>query len=303
MDDFKGKVAFITGGGSGAALGQAKVFSQAGCKVAIADIREDHLKSAMDWFKKNRPDAVIHPIHLDITDRKAYAAAADETEKVLGPVQLLFGTAGVNMFGSVERATYDDWDWQWNVNFNGVLNGMQIFVPRMIAYGKGGYIVNTASMAAFSASSAAGIYSVTKFAVRALCEAYRDGLKKYNIGVSCLCPGNINSNIAESFMTRPKGMKTGIDADPRDIAALRNLYAQGIDPEELARLVMDAMREDRFLIIPGRGMGARMEGNMMKILDFLPPEDSDPEGVAERAKAMAAYRSAREKLDREKYGR
>ena len=303
MDDFKGKVAFITGGGSGAALGQAKVFSQAGCKVAIADIRQDHLDTAMAWFKKERPEAKIHPIHLDIADRKAYAAAADETEKVLGPVQLLFGTAGVNMFGSVERATYDDWDWQWNVNFNGVLNGMQTFVPRMIEYGKGGHIVNTASMAAFSASSAAGIYSVTKFAVRALSEAYRDGLAKYNIGVSCLCPGNINSNIAESFMTRPKGMKTGIDADPRDIAALRELYAQGIDPEELALMVKDAIIENRFLIIPGRGMGPRMEENMMKILDFLPPEDADSEGVAKRARAMTAYRAARAKLDAEKYGK
>jgi NAD(P)-dependent dehydrogenase (short-subunit alcohol dehydrogenase family) len=303
VDDFKGKVAFITGGGSGAALGQAKVFSQAGCRVAIADIRQDHLDSAMAWFKKERPGATIHPIHLDITDRKAYAAAADETEKVLGPVQLLFGTAGVNMFGSIERATYDDWDWQWNVNFNGVLNGMQTFVPRMIDYGKGGYIVNTASMAAFNASSAAGIYSVSKFAVRALCEAYRDALKKYNIGVSCLCPGNINSNIAESFVTRPKGMKTGIDADPRDIAALRGLYAQGIDPEELARMVMAAMKEDRFLVIPGAGMGPRMEESMMKILDFLPPADSDPQGVAERARAMSAYRAERAKLDAEKYGK
>jgi NAD(P)-dependent dehydrogenase (short-subunit alcohol dehydrogenase family) len=300
VDDFKDKVAFITGGGSGAGLGQAKVFSEAGCKVVIADVRQDHLDEAMAHFRKK--NAPAHPIKLDITDRKAYAAAADEAERVFGPVQLLFGTAGVNMFGSIERATYEDWDWQWDVNFNGVLNGMQTFVPRMIAHGQGGHIVNTASMAAFNASAIAGIYSVTKFAVRALCEAYRDGLAKYNIGVTCLCPGNIRSNIAEAYMTRPEGMHTGIDIDPREIEALKELYGQGIDPEELARMVMDAIKRNQMYVIPMKGGAERMEQGMRRILDFLPPEDSDPEGVRKRAQAMVAYREARAKLDKEKYG-
>jgi NADP-dependent 3-hydroxy acid dehydrogenase YdfG len=102
MHDFKGKVAFITGGGSGVALGQAKVFSKAGARVVIADIREDHLEQAMNYFR--RTDAEVHPILLDITDRAAFAAAADETERVFGPVQLLFNTAGVSIFGPLEKS-------------------------------------------------------------------------------------------------------------------------------------------------------------------------------------------------------
>ena len=80
MKDFTGKVAFITGGASGAGFGQAKVFSEAGCKIVIADIRQDHLDEAKAYFKEKKVD--VHTIKLDITDRKAYAAAADEVEKV-----------------------------------------------------------------------------------------------------------------------------------------------------------------------------------------------------------------------------
>ena len=103
MKDFKGKVAFITGGASGAGLGQAKVFSEAGCKVVIADVRQDHLDQAVAYFREKK--AEVHAVKLDITDRKAYAAAADEVERVFGsPPQLLFNTAGVNTFGPAEAS-------------------------------------------------------------------------------------------------------------------------------------------------------------------------------------------------------
>src|SRR3989304_10037353 len=127
MKDFVGKVAFIPGGASGAGFGQAKVFSEAGCKVVIADIRQDHLDEAMAYFRDKK--AQVHPIKLDITDRKAYAAAADEVEKVFGePPQLLFNTAGVNAFGPAEASTFEDYDWGMGVCLGGVINGMVTFV-------------------------------------------------------------------------------------------------------------------------------------------------------------------------------
>ena len=101
MKELAGKVAFITGGGSGVALGQAKAFAAHGMKIAIADIRRDHLDSALAYFREKK--LPVHGIQLDITDRKAYAAAADEAEKVFGPVQLLCNTAGVSQFGPVQR--------------------------------------------------------------------------------------------------------------------------------------------------------------------------------------------------------
>ena len=207
MRDLEGKVAFITGGGSGVGLGQAKVFAlEAGMKVVIADIRQDHLDQAMDYFKDK--DAAVHPVLLDITDREAYVKAADEAEKVFGPVQLLCNTAGVSQFGPVENATYDDWDWQIDVNLKGVINGIVTFVPRMIKHGQGGHILNTASMSAFVSTPGATIYTTSKYAVRGLSENLRMDLSKHNIGVSCLCPGGVNSNIHEAVLSAKSVTKT-----------------------------------------------------------------------------------------------
>ncbi len=206
MQDFAGKVAFITGGASGLGFGLAKVFSEAGCKVVIADVRQDHLDEAMAWFRGK--NAAVRPIRLDITDREAYARAADEVEEMFGePPQLLFNNAGVNTFGPTEKSTYEDWDWLIGVDFWGVVNGMQTFVPRMIAAGKGGYIVNTSSLGGFRGSDGAAIYCAAKAAVNNLSESYAVSLKKYGIGVSVCCPANIKSNIWDATSARPEHLK------------------------------------------------------------------------------------------------
>lgn len=289
MHDFNGKVAFITGGGSGVALGQAKVFSKAGARVVIADIREDHLEQAMNYFA--RTDAEVHAILLDVTDRVAFAAAADETERVFGPVQLLFNTAGVSIFGPLEKSTYDDYDWQMGVNFGGVVNGIQTFVPRMIEYGKGGHIVNTSSVGGIIAAGPAGIYSASKFAVRGLSEALRSELAKYDIGVSVLCPANVNTNIAEAVQTRPpKFSKSGYRFDDEVLDSLRRIYSAGKNPVELAEETLEAVEENRLYIIPYPEVRQVLQNHFAEILAALPPEDADPEGVAKRRAAMEQYR-------------
>jgi NADP-dependent 3-hydroxy acid dehydrogenase YdfG len=301
MQDFEDKVAFITGGGSGAGLGQAKAFAKAGCRVAIADIREDHLATGAAQLKAR--GATVHAVRLDITDRDAYARAADEVERVLGPVELLFNTAGVSIFGPLEKATYDDYDWMMGVNFGGVVNGMQTFVPRMIARAKGGHIVNTASLGAFHAAGVAGIYSASKFAVHGISMAMRDALGKYGIGVSVLCPANINTNIAESIKTRPaKYADSGFAVDAAEIAALREIYSQGMDPEELAGHVLEAVKRNDFYIIPYPEARAGLEAGFKRVLDALPPPESDAAGQAKRALAMTKYREARAVMDKSRYG-
>src|SRR5215210_3559070 len=106
MLEVEGKVAFITGGGSGVGLGMAKAFSASGMRVAIADARADHLEAAMAEL-----GGAVHAIHLDVTDRAAFARAADETERVLGKVHVLCNNAGINLFNDIAEATYQDWDW------------------------------------------------------------------------------------------------------------------------------------------------------------------------------------------------
>jgi NAD(P)-dependent dehydrogenase (short-subunit alcohol dehydrogenase family) len=299
MEDFAGKVGFITGGASGVGLGQAKALSKAGAKVVLADIRRDHLDQALAYFRGLA--APVHGIELDITDRRAFARAADETERVFGPVQLLLNTAGVSVFGPLEKSTYEDYDWMMGVNFGGVVNGIQTFVPRMIAYGKGGHIVNTASMAAFTASDPAGIYSASKFAVRGLTEALRSALAKYNIGVSVLCPANVNTNIAESALTRPEHLKnSGYRLDEAVLASLRTIYSAGVDPVVLAEHVLAAIRKNELYVIPYPEARAQLKAHFDSVLAALPPEDSDPEGVARRRAAMARFVQERQMLETKK---
>jgi NAD(P)-dependent dehydrogenase (short-subunit alcohol dehydrogenase family) len=297
MEDFDGKVAFVTGGASGVGLGQAKVLSAAGVKVVIADIRQDHLDQATAWFQDRK--APIHGIRLDITDRAAFARAADETERVFGTVQLLFNTAGVSVFGPLEKSTYEDYDWMMNVNFGGVVNGIQTFVPRMIAHGKGGHVVNTASVGAFNSNDPAGIYCASKFAVRGLTEALRGALAKYKIGVSCLCPANVNTNIAESTFTRPEHLRnTGYQLDDAVLTSLRTIYSAGMDPVELAEHVMAAIRKNQLYVIPYPEVRAALQANFDAVLASLPAQDSDPQGVAKRQAAMARF--VQDRQDREK---
>ncbi|HKE44597.1 MAG TPA: SDR family NAD(P)-dependent oxidoreductase [Steroidobacteraceae bacterium] len=288
MQDISGKVAFITGGASGVGFGQARVFSAAGARIVIADIRQDHIDQALAWFRER--NAPVHAIRLDITDRVACARAADEAERVFGPVQLLFNTAGVSIFGPLEKSTYADYDWMMGVNFGGVVNSIQTFVPRIIAHGQGGHIVNTASMSAFIAGGPAGIYSASKFAVRGLSEALRVELAKYDIGVSVLCPANVNTNIAESVMTRPPQYdESGYRVDGEVIASLKTLYAAGMDPVELAQHVLTAVRSNELYIIPYPEVRERLQNHFATVLAAVPSADSDPEGVAKRQAAMAKW--------------
>ena len=272
MKDFKDKVLFITGGASGAGFGQAKVFSEAGCKVVIADIRQDHIDEAMAYFREKKAD--VHAIQLDITDRKAYEAAADEVEKVYGsPPQLVFNNAGVNTFGPPEASTFEDYDWVMGVCLGGTINGMVIFVPRMIQAGKGGYITATSSMGGFMASSGCTPYSVAKAGINMLMECYYQALKPYGIGVSCLCPGGINSNIHEATFTRPEHLKnTGYNVDEKTIEFEHQIYKQGIDPVELAQLLKKGIENEQLFIIPGPDPENMLKFSLERFVNYATPE-------------------------------
>src|SRR5579863_7746096 len=276
MQELAGKVAFITGGGSGVALGQAKVFAEeARMRVVVADIREDHLRAASEYFRERQ--LPVHTIRLDICDREAYVRAADEAERVFGPVQLLCNTAGVSQFGPVEQASYDDWDWQLDVNLKGMINGVQTFMPRMIERRSGGHIVNTASMSAFVALPNTAIYCTTKYAVRGYSESLRVELDKFGIGVSLLCPGAVNTNIHESVLSRPgRYPKTGYyGADPETFARLKAVIAEGIDPVDLGRIVLTAVRRNDFWILPYPEFIRTLEKSNAEVIAALRQYESD----------------------------
>lgn len=289
MKNFKGQIAFITGGASGAGFGQAQLFGREGVKIVIADVRAEAVAQALARLKAE--NIAAHGIRLDITDRSAYAAAADEVERVYGAAPtLLFNTAGVNSFGPIENATYGDFDWLFGVNLGGVVNGMVTFVPRMIAAKKPAHIVTTASVGAFLPSNIAAPYSAAKAAVVSLMESYRLGLAKYEIGVSVLCPANIKSNIAESTRLRDQRFgATGFVDNERSIASLHSIYRHGMEPLELAGHVKRGIEENQAYIIPYPETQAQLRQHFDAIVAAVLPMDADPEGAAKRVKAMQEW--------------
>ena len=297
MKDFEGRVAFITGGASGAGLGQARVFGREGAKVAIADVRQDALDEAVVQLRDEGVDAI--GVRLDITDRAAYAAAADFVEAHFGePVSLLFNTAGVNGFGPLAAATFADFDWVMGVNLGGVINGMLTFVPRMIDAGRGGHIVTVSSMAGFTGSRSAAVYSAGKAAVINLMESYAIALPEYGIGVSLLCPASIRSNIANALQTRPDALADGssFSADAAFVELQSRLYAGGMDPIELAEHVRQAVEADRFWVLPFTETRDGLRQHFDGIIAAFDDAVSDPDDAAARAAAFAEYQRDYSKL-------
>lgn len=205
MQDLRDKVAFVTGGASGIGLGIVRRFLDAGMEVVIADLRQDHLDAAMKELEERQLGRRIHAIPVDVTDRAAMAAAADEAERVFGKVHVLVNNAGVGITGPLKEATYDDWDFAMGANLGGVINGLQTFLPRIRAHGEGGHVVSTASLAAMVMMPASmAMYAAAKAAVVNLMESIRGELAEDNIGVSVLCPGPVKSNIHELSKNRPE---------------------------------------------------------------------------------------------------
>jgi NAD(P)-dependent dehydrogenase (short-subunit alcohol dehydrogenase family) len=281
MKDVAGKVAFITGGGSGIGLGMAQVFMRAGMKVVIADIRQEFLDQAM--ARLGSASGSVHAVRLDVTDRAAMARAADEAERVFGKVHVVCNNAGVNFFAPIDECTYQDWDWLLSVNLGGVVNGVQTFVPRIKAHGEGGHIVNTGSMASFIAGPSAGIYTTSKFAVRGMTESLRWTLAPVGIGVSLLCPGLVNTQIHHSVDIRPAALSqdTG-QQDPTFMTRLAELQLVGMDPVEVAEKVLLGIRNNDLFIFPHPEFKEELREIFNEVLGALPIDlaSADPRRLA-----------------------
>ena len=280
MENLEGKVAFITGGASGIGLGMAKVFSSAGMKVVIADIRQDHVDEAMGSF--DGTGGAIHAVKLDVTDRDAMEKAAEETVQIFGKVHILCNNAGVNLFGPIEEATYEDWDWVLDVNLGGVINGIQTFLPRIKAHGEGGHIVNTASMSGIFVAGGVGIYTTSKFAVVGLTEALCLELRSDKIGVSVLCPGFVNSKIYESGKTRPDRLaSSGYTIDGEGLELLKKVHDDiGMDPMEVGRKVLASIRRNDVYIFTHSEFREDIRKRNEALLSAVPDEPPDPRRVA-----------------------
>ena len=272
MKDFKGKIAFVTGGGSGAGYGQAQILSEAGCKVVTADIRQDHLDEAMTHFTAAKAD--VHAIRMDITSREDYRKAAEQVEEWYGSCpDIVVLTAGVNAFGPAEASTFEDYDWIIGVNLFGVINGFVTFIPRMIQAGKKGHIAVTGSLGGLSGCLTTAPYSASKAAVINLCESYYEALKPYGIGVTCFCPGNMNTNIHEATMTRPANlMNTGYYESADSIEMYRRHNELGMDIREVGERTKKAIEDGIVIWVPYDDPARMCADILQDTIDYCTPE-------------------------------
>jgi NAD(P)-dependent dehydrogenase (short-subunit alcohol dehydrogenase family) len=297
MRDFGGRVAFVTGGGSGIGLGLARVLCDAGMKVVIADVRQDHLDLALAQLRAT--GGTVHGIALDVSDREAMAQAAEETIRVFGKIHVLCNNAGVSLFGPMDAATFDDWDWLMGVNVGGVINGLQAFVPHMKAHGEGGHVLNTASMAGLLVGPGMGLYSASKFAVVGLTASLRYDLAPHRIGVSMLCPGFVRSNIHEAVLSRPARYRdSGYRVGPEEMQRLDKVLSVGMDPFDVGRAALEGIRRNDLYIFPHAEFRDELRGVFDEILAALPGRAPDParmameEGRRQRRREAAAVADA-----------
>jgi len=281
MQDLHGKAAFITGGGSGIGLGIAHALVDQGMSVVLADLRPDHLETALESFRVKNQARSVHPIRLDVTDRAAMAAAADETRRVFGNLHVLVNNAGVCIEGPLREATYADWDFGLGVNLGGVINGLQTFLPQIRAHGEGGHVVNTASLAALVAMPPQlAIYVASKAAVLALSEALRSDLAQDNIGITVLCPGPVRSNIHELAKNRPERFASNqAFRDAADQLGRRQTSPLWMDPEEVGRLIVKAIRNNELYVITHGEWRAAVMARHAAMLAAM-PEKNDPNLIA-----------------------
>lgn len=245
MQHIESKVAFITGGASGIGFGMARTFLRAGMQVVIADNSAVNLADAEAQLAGSNGDYML--MQLDVTDREAFAAAADAAEARFGKIHVLCNNAGVGMAEAMSKAGYEDWDRMLSINLGGVINGIVTMLPRIRRHGEGGHIVNTSSAAGIlPLPDGGGIYSASKFAVRGLSESLRLALVADRIGVSTLFPGLTRSRILDG--AKAAVTEGGQDLDPVS-ASFAIAQQHAMDPMDLAGAVLDGIiRNDAYIL-------------------------------------------------------
>ncbi len=276
MDDLSGKVAVVTGGGSGIGLALGQAFVREGMKVVLADIEPAALDAAVATFDG---DAEVEAVVCDVADAAAVDALRDRTVERFGTAHVVCNNAGVAAGGLMWEGSLEDWQWVLGVNLMGVVHGIRSFTPLLIDQGEG-HIVNTASMAGLVSPPFMGVYNVTKHAVVTMTETLHGDLAMTGVsgvGTSVLCPGWVRTRIHEAGRNRP-----GADGGPTDVGpgavetpvlsqVLGQLIAGGLDPDDVAAMVIDSVRTRRFYVLTHPDWTPMISERVERIVDGRGP--------------------------------
>lgn len=253
MKEFKGKVAVITGAASGIGRGIAERCVREGMKVVLADIDEANLTKAETELKTAA--GTVLGVRTDVTKRSDVELLARRALEAFGKVDLLFNNAGVAAGGAPWEATWNDWEWVIGVNLWGVLHGVKVFTPLMLAQNTECHIINTSSAAGLIAGSGSAPYAVTKHAVVALSESLYLSLQQQNslVKVSVLCPGLVRTNIINAERNRPEELRNEAVAMTPErqagLAAFKSAIEASMPPQQVAEVVFEAIQKEQFYIL------------------------------------------------------
>jgi NAD(P)-dependent dehydrogenase (short-subunit alcohol dehydrogenase family) len=262
MRDLAGKVAVVTGGGSGIGSGLCRRFAAAGMQVVVADVDGAAAENVANALRGEGARACA--VATDVADPAAVERLAETTVREMGGVHLVCNNAGVCIGGPLPEATEGDWQWLVSVNLLGVVNGCRAFVPRLVEQGEG-HVVNTASIGGFLPYAGLAVYCTTKFAIVGFSEALRQEIEPAGIGVSILCPGGVRTNLAASDRLRPGAF--GVAGGTSKV--LDGLLAEAgdaIDPQLVGDCVIRGVEENAEYIFTHPGYRDLFEERFRKVL-------------------------------------
>ena len=262
MKELNGETALITGGASGIGLSTGKRLAGAGMKVVLADIEIPVLEEAVAELKELGFEAM--GVYCDVSDLASVEEMKNQIEETFSNPKVVCLNAGVGFGSPLSEATISDWEWVVGVNLWGIINGLHTFLPAIREMNEG-HIVITASIAGHVSVPNLGPYSATKFAAVSIAETLRQELLTENsgVGVSCLCPGFVSTNIWNSERNRPENLlNKSLDELTEEELLQREAFMEWIssnakEPSEVAELVHQAILDDRFWIFTD---GQHLEG-------------------------------------------
>lgn len=265
--ELKGKTAVITGAASGFGCELAQCCGAAGMQLVLADVDVAGLEQTLFLTGLTRQEAVV--AICDVSKAEDVDRLAAVTHERFGCTDLLFNNAGVIAAGPIWKATPQDWNWVFGVNVMGVANGIRSFVPAMLERGEPAWIVNTASVAGLVCPPDMAVYSASKHAVVAMSECLHHELAQTGqpVGVSVLCPGYVDTGIADSARHRPAGL---LESNPEQSPIMERtrtaMRAGRLTAADVARITLDAVLQRRFYVLPHRNAAIGVEN---RLRDFL----------------------------------
>ena len=241
MDRLDGKVAVVTGGGSGIGRAIVHEFAAVGMNTVVADIEAEKADAVAEEARLLGAESLA--VEVDVADFSSVVDLAEAASGTFGNVHVVCNNAGVLLFKGFADAIIQDWQWVYGVNVMGVINGVTAFLPGMLEHGEEGHIVNTSSIAALGAT---GIYGTSKAAILALTDSLADELADTPINVSALLPGMVRSQITAAERNRPADMGRLDNHPTREFAGL-----VGLEPETCASRIRDALHTGERYVFAG----------------------------------------------------